>query len=81
MTSKRTSQKAVCRSVFLTIRKCILSAELTKTHSFSFFAHWVKGLNIRSRLSHINDFVNINFRESMLFESFVNIEGSYLFSR
>jgi len=27
-------QKAVCKSVFLTKWHCILSAELTKTHSF-----------------------------------------------
>jgi len=38
------NEKAVCRSVFLTTWHCILSAELTKTHSFrlffSDFAHW-----------------------------------------
>jgi len=36
--------KAVCRSVFLTTWRCILSAELTKMHSFRLFddfAHWV----------------------------------------
>jgi len=27
-------EKAVCRSIFLTTMHCILSAELTKTHSF-----------------------------------------------
>jgi len=27
-------EKAVCKSVFLTKRHCILSTELTKTHSF-----------------------------------------------
>jgi len=37
------AEKAVCRSVFLTIWHCILSAEITKTHSFRLlfgdFAH------------------------------------------
>jgi len=31
------AKKAVCGSVFLTISHCILSAELTKTHSFNCF--------------------------------------------
>jgi len=30
-------EKAVCKSVFLTILHCILSTELTKTHSFRLF--------------------------------------------
>jgi len=39
------AEKAVCKSVFLTIWHCILGAELTKTHSFRLFffydfAHW-----------------------------------------
>jgi len=38
------AERAVCRSVFLTICHCILNAEFTKTHSFrlSFgdFTHW-----------------------------------------
>jgi len=37
------AEKAVCKSVFLTIWHGILSAELTKTHSFRLlgdFAHW-----------------------------------------
>jgi len=34
-------EKAVYRSVFLTISHCNLCAELTKTHSFfGHFAHW-----------------------------------------
>jgi len=40
-------KKAICKSVFLITGHCILSAELTKTHSFrmfffSDFAHWDK---------------------------------------
>jgi len=38
------AENAVCRSVFFTIWHCILSAELTKPHSFrrffGDFAHW-----------------------------------------
>jgi len=45
------AKKAVCRSVFfLTKWHCILSAEITKTHSyrlfFGDFAHWVYTKNI-----------------------------------
>jgi len=40
------AETAVRRSAFLTIGHCILSAELTKTHSlrlfFGDFAHWDK---------------------------------------
>jgi len=40
------AEKAVCRRVFLTTWHCVLSAELTKTHSsrlfFGDFAHWGK---------------------------------------
>jgi len=39
------AEKAVCKSVFLTIMALFLSAELTKTHFFRLFvwrfAHWV----------------------------------------
>jgi len=38
------AEKAVCRSVFLTMWHCILSAELTKMHCFRLFfgdfVHW-----------------------------------------
>jgi len=38
------AEKSIYRSVFWTILHCILSAELTKTHSFRLFfvdfAHW-----------------------------------------
>jgi len=33
------AEKAVCRSVFLATWHCILSAELTKTHSIRLFSH------------------------------------------
>jgi len=44
-TSGGQNRRTVCRSVFLTICHCILSAELTKTRSFrqfffGNFAHW-----------------------------------------
>jgi len=35
------ADKAVCRSVFLTTWHCLLSAELTKTHSFRPFFFWL----------------------------------------
>jgi len=49
------AEKAVCKSVFL----CILSAELTKTHSFRLFSgdfsHWVETnqffLNLKKSLN------------------------------
>jgi len=36
----KTAEKTVCRTVFLTIRHSILSAELIKMHSFRLFSFW-----------------------------------------
>jgi len=54
-------EKAVCRRVFLTTWHCILSSELTKTHSsrlfFGDFAHWVS--NVYNGVNKDNDYFRI----------------------
>jgi len=60
------SEKAVCRSVFLIIWHCILSAELTKMHYFGDFAHW----DSDSILTIIIQYLAYNLQSTMSFEHF-----------
>jgi len=57
------AEKAVCKSVFLTIWHCIFSAELTKTHSFRlFFQRFCPlGTLLNQNISHPFFISNFNF--------------------
>jgi len=53
------AEKAARRSVFLTVWHCIMSAELTKTHSFRLFfcdfAYWA--YTLQTNLTEITDHI------------------------